>query len=95
MGYYCFMKENFEPQKNKGPEREEALDQKIERLRPIFQRSFDVYQNPEKSLEEGVLTITRRLPDGKMEELPSLVVVEMTEDGPNFKISALSGYFLF
>lgn len=77
------MKEKFESWGGNKPEREESLEQKIERLRPVFQRSFDVFQNPEKRLEEGALTITRRLPDGKMETLPLLVVVEINEDGPN------------
>lgn len=77
------MNEKFESPKNKSPERQETLQQKIERLRPAFQKSLEIYQNPDQRLEEGALTITRRLPDGKTEMLSSLVVVEINEDGPN------------
>jgi len=73
----------FEKPQFNNPEREESLEQKIERLQPFFQKSLEVYLNPESRLEEGALTATRKLPGGKIETLQSLIVVEIDEDGPN------------
>jgi|GEM_PF-4434734 len=61
----------------------ESLENKIERLRPIFQKSFEVMMNPEMDLEEGIITVTRERKDGTFESIQDLMVMEMTEDGPN------------
>ncbi len=54
------------------PEKEN-LEQKIERLRPIFERS----------MEEGLtLTVTREIQDGKTETISNLVTLEINKDGP-------------
>jgi hypothetical protein len=60
----------------KSPEQKpekETLEQKIERLRPIFERS----------IEEGLmLTVTRELEGGKIETISDLITLEINEDGP-------------
>jgi len=53
--------------------REEEIEKKKERLIPIFERSREF-------LEE--LEITRKRPDGRIEKLSGLVVMEINEDGP-------------
>lgn len=60
----------------------ETPEKKIKRLRPVFESSLDVFNNPEISLWEGAITVTRRLSDGRMESVSSLVCVEINEDGP-------------
>jgi len=69
-------------EKNPQIEKEESLEEKIERLRPIFERSFDVFCNPEASLWEGVITVNHRRPDGIVELVSDLVCVEISKDGP-------------
>jgi hypothetical protein len=61
--FYCM--------KFEGPK--ETLNEKIERLKPIF----------ENSLETGsLLTVTRGITGEKKETIPDLAVVEINEDGP-------------
>jgi hypothetical protein len=61
------MKENFE---NKG---KETLEQKIERLLPVF----------EKSMKEGLmLSVFREIQEGKIETISDLIVLEINNDGP-------------
>lgn len=74
------MSEQFKPPET--PKRIETPEQTMERLRPIFQESLDILNNPERDLREGLLTVSRRRPDGSIEMIPSLIVQEMTEDGP-------------
>ncbi|MBI1975127.1 MAG: hypothetical protein HYS57_02060 [Parcubacteria group bacterium] len=76
------MTENFEPKANTHePEREETLNERQERLRAVLTASLEVFQDPERRLEEGVLTVVRRLRSGETETLFGLVVVEMLGDG--------------
>ncbi len=64
------------------PEKE-TLEKKIERFMPIFQKSLDIFLDTEKDPRIAELSISRRLPDGKIEKIDGLVVFEITEDGPN------------
>lgn len=75
------MAEQFKPSETP-PQRTETPEQTMERLRPVFQESFDVFNNPERNLAEGLITVSRERPDGTTESIPSLIVIEMTEDGP-------------
>jgi hypothetical protein len=65
------------------PKKKETIEQKKERLTPIFDKSFEVMRSPEMDLEEGILEVTRELQNGKLETIGELMVMEMTEDGPN------------
>lgn len=65
------------------PKESESIEEKKERLMPIFQESFDVFCNPDIDLREGALLVKRRRLDGAIEEIPNLVVVDINEDGPN------------
>lgn len=55
-------------------EKSESIEKRIERLTLIFERSRDF-------LEE--IKVTRKRPEGKIEKISGLVVMEITEDGPN------------
>jgi len=59
---------------------EETLEQKKERLRPVFQRSLEFLQDPNKSLWDGALIVVRRLPH-EFESVPGLVVLDIRDDG--------------
>lgn len=72
-----------EPKKDGAPEAPESLEKRMERLRPVFEESFSIY-NSERRLEEGALTVTRRRQNGKVETISGLVVVEIDKDGPCF-----------
>ncbi|OGL70530.1 hypothetical protein A3E96_04325 [Candidatus Uhrbacteria bacterium RIFCSPHIGHO2_12_FULL_46_13] len=57
----------------------ETLEQKKERLRPVFRRSLEVFQNPDRPLREGALTVTREF-NGEIETVPGLVVLDILDD---------------
>lgn len=61
---------------------EETLAQKIERLRPIFIKSLEVFADERRNLKEGALSITRIDVKGKKETVANLVVVDINDDGP-------------
>ena len=61
------------------PPEEESFDQKKERLRPVFQRSLGVFQNPDRSLRDGALVVTRRF-RGEIETVPRLVALDILDD---------------
>jgi hypothetical protein len=61
----------------------ETVEHKKERLMPIFSRSLEVMENTELDLEEGILVVTRERADGTREKITDLMVMEITEDGPN------------
>lgn len=67
------------PSSEKG---DESLREKIERLRPVFEASLQVFESP-RPLREGAITVTRKFEAGEVETIHGLVVVAMTEDGPN------------
>lgn len=73
------MKEQFGLSENP----KETIEQKKERLMPIFSKSLEVMNNPELALEDGVLVVTRERDDGTQEKIHDLMVMEITEDGPN------------
>lgn len=76
------MGEQFKPPEKQPPTRTETPEQTMERLQPVFEASLDVFNNPERDLTEGFLTVSRKRADGSIETIPSLIVMEMTEDGP-------------
>jgi hypothetical protein len=63
--------------------KKETIDQKKERLMPIFGKSLEVMNNPEMDLEDGIIVVTRERAGGKMETISDLMVMEINEDGPN------------
>jgi len=64
------------------PKELESVKETKERLTPIFQKSFDVFCNPDGDLWKGVITISYRRPDGIVELVSNLVCVEINKDGP-------------
>ncbi len=77
----------------KHPEQKETLEQKIERLRPTLEKSMEVANNPDRNIEEGLLNVTRERKDGTFETIHELIVLEITEDGPNLAAIDEEGYF--
>lgn len=60
------------------PDRE-TIERKKERLRPLFEASREVFQNPDRPLPDGALTVTREF-QGKPEVVPALVVLDILDD---------------
>ena len=57
---------------------QETLEQKKERLVPIFKSSQEVFQNPDRSLREGAMTVTRRGREA-VETISGLVVLSFDD----------------
>jgi len=64
------------------PKESESIEEKKQRLMPIFQKSLDVFCNPEVSNWQGVITVNHREPDGMVELVSDLVCIEINKDGP-------------
>lgn len=45
----------------------------------MFERSLEVFQNPDQSLRDGALTVTRKF-EGEIETVPWLVVLDILDD---------------
>lgn len=53
--------------------KKEILQEKIKRLRPVFENSLET---------QCLLAVTRELSDGTKETISGLVTIEINEDGP-------------
>ncbi|MFA5925405.1 MAG: hypothetical protein WC831_00560 [Parcubacteria group bacterium] len=65
-------------------ENQEVRDEnRIEKIKLVFQESLEVFYNPEISLWEGAITVMRKRSDKRTETIDALVCVDMNEDGPD------------
>lgn len=64
-------------------EKEESLEERIKRLRPIFKESLGIFRNRKKDPWEGAITVSRRRSDGTVELINDLVCIGINEDGPD------------
>ncbi|MBU0624747.1 hypothetical protein KKF05_00205 [Patescibacteria group bacterium] len=71
--------ENFSKFDTGTPPEEEDIERKKERLQPIFEQSLSVFRDPDRSLYEGTLTVTRQ-GKGQTEVVSGLVVLEVLGD---------------
>jgi hypothetical protein len=69
----------------------ETVEEKIKRLRPIIEKSLDLYE-PEAADELGVLTATRERADGTLETLEGLIAMDINADGVELAGIDADGY---
>lgn len=46
---------------------------------PVFERSLEVFRNPDRTLRDGALAVTRKF-SGELETVPGLVVLDILGD---------------
>ena len=74
----------------KKEETAETLENKIERLKPTFEKSFFIYsrfdeylkENEDGKIWDAEMKVTRKLEDGATEIINALVCFGINEDGP-------------
>lgn len=60
----------------------ETIDQKKERLMPVFQASADAFNDREQPIEKARISVTRERANGELQTIDGLVVFLVNEDGP-------------
>jgi len=67
----------------KFPERpKETIDQKKERLMPVFQAALDIFNDREQPIEKARINVTRERANGQLQTIEGLVVFFVNGDGP-------------
>lgn len=84
---------NFQNGNDENPKQKETLEQKMERLKLILEKSLEIALDDERDINEGLINIGRKRPDGRIETIHELIVLEINENGPNLAGINKEGYF--
>jgi hypothetical protein len=63
---------------------QETIELKKERLKPLFEKSLDVWRNPDRPLREGALTVVQRLGSGEEHDISNLIAMTVEDDAVEF-----------